>query len=206
MRADRGAPVAGQSVTPRRRRQLSLRSGEGLINTKPCLSSSWQRVLWAGSPLQERMQDRRAPVSAGSPDEGEGAGHDQPPWPRSPGGHQPWPLSPGGHQQGQVSRAERLGRLQERRGGSGSRACRPTPACLRRAAPGPRTVHGCLCKYLVLVVSLILLGSFLQERLEEQLMYSLLVVSSRGELGPHAGPSVGSLPSYADALTSPCTL
>lgn len=124
MRADRGAPVAGQSVTPRRRRQLSLRSGEGLINAKPCLSSSWQRVLWAGSPLQERMQDRCAPVSAGSPDEGEGAGHDQPPWPRSPGGHQPWPLSPGGHQQGQVSRAERLGRLQERRGGSGSRACR----------------------------------------------------------------------------------
>uniref|UniRef100_A0A4W2CKI5 MGAT4 conserved region domain-containing protein n=1 Tax=Bos indicus x Bos taurus TaxID=30522 RepID=A0A4W2CKI5_BOBOX len=45
---------------------------------------------------------------------------------------------------------------------------------LRRAAPGPRTVHGCLCKYLMVVVSLILLGSFLQERLEEQLMYSLL--------------------------------
>ena len=104
--------------------------------------------------------------------------------------------------------AGRKGSGDSRRGGeeAGAERAGPTPACLRRAAPGPRTMHGCLCKYLMVVVSLILLGSFLQERLEEQLMYSLLVVSSRGELGPHAGPSVGSLPSYADALTSLCTL
>ncbi|XP_068841907.1 alpha-1,3-mannosyl-glycoprotein 4-beta-N-acetylglucosaminyltransferase-like protein MGAT4E [Capricornis sumatraensis] len=51
---------------------------------------------------------------------------------------------------------------------------RPIPACLRRAAPAPRTVHGCLCKCLVVVMPLVLLGSFLQDRLEEQLTYSLL--------------------------------
>ena len=40
-------------------------------------------------------------------------------------------------------------------------------------------MHGCLCKCLVVIMSLVLLGSFFQERLEEQLMYSLLVVSPR---------------------------
>ena len=68
-----------------------------------------------------------------------------------------------------------------RRGGEEAEpeSSRPTPACLRRAAPAPRTVHGCLCKCLVVIMSLVLLGSFFQERLEEHLMYSLLVVSPR---------------------------
>nr|XP_020759430.1 alpha-1,3-mannosyl-glycoprotein 4-beta-N-acetylglucosaminyltransferase-like protein MGAT4E isoform X1 [Odocoileus virginianus texanus] len=44
-----------------------------------------------------------------------------------------------------------------------------------RADPGPRSGRRCLCRYVMVVVSLILLGSFLQERLEEHLMYSLLV-------------------------------
>ena len=114
---------------------------------------------------------------------------------------------------GDISRGRSAGRKgsgDSRRGReeAGAERARPTPAYLCRAAPGSRTVHGCLCKYLMVVVSLILLGSFLQEKREgeKQLMYSLLVVSPRGELRPHASPSVGSLPSYTDALTSPCTL
>ena len=58
----------------------------------------------------------------------------------------------------------------------------------------------------MVVVSLILLGSFLQERLEEHPMYSLLAVSPLGELRPPAGPSAGSFPSFADALASLCVL
>lgn len=88
---------------------------------------------------------------------------------------------PEGYQQGQVSRAERLW---ETPGEAGRKRepelARPTPACLRRADLGPRSGRRCLCRYLMVVVSLVLLGSFLQERLEEHLMYSLLVVSPPG--------------------------
>ncbi|XP_043342087.1 alpha-1,3-mannosyl-glycoprotein 4-beta-N-acetylglucosaminyltransferase-like protein MGAT4E isoform X1 [Cervus canadensis] len=83
---------------------------------------------------------------------------------------------PEGYQQGQVSRAERL---RETPGEAGRKRepelAGPTPACLRRADLGPRSGRRCLCRYLMVVVSLVLLGSFLQERLEEHLMYSLLV-------------------------------
>ena len=121
---------------------MSLRPGEGLINAEPRLSSR-QRVLRAGLPLQEQIQDRRCSGLSWKPQRKRRRGG---------GWTQPAPLAsvsleaislglglpgaislglglPGAISRGRSAGQEGFRRLQERRGGSGAGEL-PAHTCL----------------------------------------------------------------------------